>query len=298
MFSDVRLTYGLTPPKASTSPERQREVAALQTQRVNGLGVDALVIYDLQDESSRNPAERPFPFIETIDPAVYAMDHLASVTAPKIVYQSVGRRDASTLRGALLELERRGHAVVLVGAPSRQQPGATRLSDAYALRKADVPRLALGGIVIAERHEGAGGEVDRLLGKLAQGCSFFISQTVYSVTSSKNLLSDLHYRCAAEGVAIPPVIVTLSPCGSLKTLQFMRWLGVSIPRWLENELTHSRDILEASLQVSCTVFEELWHFAKEKGLPLGANVESVALGKAEIDASVELVRRVRRIMGR
>ncbi len=65
-FSEARLTYGLTPPKASTPLERQREIAALQTARVNALGVDALVLYDLQDESSRTPVARPFPFIETI----------------------------------------------------------------------------------------------------------------------------------------------------------------------------------------------------------------------------------------
>lgn len=297
-FSQLRLTYGLTPPKATTSPERQRELAALQTARVNALGVDGLVLYDLQDESSRTAVERPFPFIETIDPAVYASDHLRGVTAPKIVYQSVGRRDSAVLRRALTELEQHGHAVVLVGAPSRHQAGATRLADAYALRRAHAPGLVLGGVVIAERHEAQGNEVDRLLGKLSHGVSFFVSQTVYSVTSTKNLLSDLHYRCAHDGVATPPVLVTLSPCGSMKTLDFMRWLGVSVPRWLENELRHSRDILDTSVQVSCSLFEELWAFAKEKGLPLGANVESVSLGKAEIDASVELVGRVRRIMSR
>lgn len=297
-FSEVRLSYGLTPPKATTPPERQREVAALQTARVNALDVDALVLYDLQDESSRTPLARPFPFIETIDPAEYAADHLRGVTAPKIVYQSVSRRDAPALRRSLQAIQARGHAVVLVGAPSKTGSSAMKLSDAYALRTAEVPALPLGGIVIAERHEAGGSEVDRVLSKYAQGCSFFISQTVYAVTSTKNLLSDLHYRCARDGIAVPPVLVTLSPCGSLKTFEFMRWLGVSVPRWLENDLKHSADILETSVRVSVNLFEELWLYAREKGLPLGANVESVSLGKAEIEASVEMTKQVQRILRR
>ena len=30
-----------------------------------------------------------------------------------------------------------------------------------------------------------------------------------------------------------PVILTFSPCGSQKTLAFMKWLGIAFPRWLE-----------------------------------------------------------------
>ncbi|MBL8951378.1 MAG: hypothetical protein JNK82_11405 [Myxococcaceae bacterium] len=295
-FSELRLTYGLTPPKATTASDRQREIAALQTARVNALGVDALVLYDLQDESSRTAITRPFPFIETIDPAQYAADHLRGVAVPKIVYQSVGRRDVAALRRSLQALHAGGHAVVLVGAPSKDGVAKTTLSEAYALRSAEVAGLPLGGIVIAERHEARGSEVDRVVTKLGQGCSFFVSQTVYAVTSTKNLLSDLHYRCLRDGLAVPPVLVTLSPCGSLKTLEFMRWLGVSVPRWLENDLKHSADILETSVRVSVNLFEELWEFARGKGIALGANVESVSLGKAEIDASIELTKQVQRIL--
>jgi hypothetical protein len=297
-FSEFRLTYGLTPPKVATAGERQREIAALQTTRVNALGVDGLVLYDLQDESSRTALARPFPFIETIDPAVYAADHLRGVTVPKIVYQSVSRRDVPALRRSLHALHARGHAVVLVGAPSKEGVSATKLSDAYALRIAEARELPLGGIVIAERHEARGTEVDRMLTKLSQGCSFFISQAVYAVTSTKNLLSDLHYRCTRDGIAVPPVLVTLSPCGSLKTLEFMRWLGVSVPRWLENDLKHSADILETSVRVAVNLFEELWLYARDKGFPLGANIESVSLGKAEIEASVEMTKQVQRILRR
>lgn len=297
-FPELRLTYGITPPKQSTSEPRRHETAALQTARINALGVDALVVYDLQDESSRTSAERPFPFLETIDPLVYAVDDLSGVAIPKVVYQSVGRRDIAALRRAFHGLRETGNALVLVGAPSKQAAPRTRLGEAYELWQAEFPQLPLGGVVIAERHEAQGNEVERVLGKVTRGCSFLISQAVYSVTATKNLLSDLHYRCQRDGVAVPPVLITLSPCGSLKTLEFLSWLGVALPRWLENELRHSADILETSVNVCTAIFQELHAYAQHKGLPLGANIESVSLAKAEIEASVELTRRVQGILGR
>jgi hypothetical protein len=66
----------------------------------------------------------------------------------------------------------------------------------------------------------------------------------------------------------------------------------------QNELLHAHDILEKSIDLSISAFQELYSFALEKGIPLGCNVESVSLRRAEIDASVEMLHRVAKIMGR
>jgi len=297
-WSEPRLTYGITPPKVTTPEARRREIAALQTERIARLPVDALVVYDLQDESSRTDAKRPFPFLQAVDPLDYAYGYLDGVPQPKVVYRSVSGLTEASLTAWLRQLHAASGAAVLVGAPSKTQSVSLRLSDAYRIRAAAVPEMPLGGVVIAERHETHGGEDERLLQKADQGCSFFVSQAVYSVTASKNLLSDLHYRCRAAQHAVPPVLVTLSPCGSKKTLEFMNWLGISVPRWLENELLQAQDILAKSLDVCVNTFAELHTFAAEKGIPLGCNVESVSLQKAEIDASVELVHRIAALMRR
>lgn len=293
-----RLTYGITPPKIRTSAERRRATAAAQTARISALPIDALVVYDLQDESSRTDAERPFPFLEVIDPLEYAFEDLREVPQPRIVYRSVSDRDPDALGAWLERLHGQGGSTVLVGAPSSRETVQLGLADAYRIRQARVPALPLGGVVIAERHEQSGAEVDRILRKGARGCSFFVSQAVYSVTASKNLLSDLHYRCLEEARPVPPILVTLSPCGSQKTLEFLSWLGVSVPRWLRNELTHAQDILARSVELCLGVFEELLDFAAAKAIPLGCNVESVSLRKAEIEASVEMVHRVSAMLGR
>ena len=296
-WSALRLTYGITPPKLSTPEPRRREIAASQTARIANLPIDALVVYDLQDESSRTDAERPFPFLRAVEPLDYAYDYLAGLTKPKIVYRSVSGSSEPNLIDWLLRLHGLGGAAILVGAPSKTQVVNLNLRDAYRVRNSRAPEVPLGGVAIAERHEIRGTEHERILQKVEQGCSFFITQAVYSVTASKNLLSDLHFRCTATGRRVPPMLVTLSPCGSKKTLNFMAWLGVSVPRWLQNELLHAHDILEKSIELSVQTFAELYAFAREKHIPLGCNVESVSLSKAEIEASVELVRRIKIILG-
>jgi len=72
----------------------------------------------------------------------------------------------------------------------------------------------------------------------------------------------------------------------------MKWLGISFPRWLENELRHSADTLERSIDLCQNVFNDVHEYARKKRLPIGINVESISIRKAEVDASVELYRRL------
>ncbi len=292
------LTYGITPPKQSFDEARRREVAARQRERIAALPIDGVLIYDLQDESTRTDATRPFPFIETVDSVDYAFDYLGALKLPKIVYRCVAPREPAEVRASLARVDSQGGLTVLVGAASRTQPARSKLSEAYALCRAELPQLPVGGVLIAERHETKGGEERRLLDKVAAGCSFFVSQAVYSATASKNLLSDVYYRSAEAARPVPPILVTLSPCGSRKTLEFLRWLGISVPRWLENELLNAKDILGTSVDLCCQVFLDLLDFARSKQIPLGCNVESVSLKKEEIEASVELVQRIAQLLGR
>ena len=291
------LTYGITPPKMSWDRDRIAGVAERQSARIRDLPIDGLVVYDLQDESARTDVPRPFPFEECLDPVTYAYDHL-SVDVPRIVYRCVARLDEPSLGGSLRRLRDEGGAVVLVGAASRTQEVALTLPQAYAFRQWETPDLATGGVLIAERHRRRLSEHERVLRKVEQGCSFFVSQAVYSAEDTKNVLSDLYYRCEELGEPVPPVMVTLTPCGSERTLTFLRWLGIEVPRWLENELLRAEDTLSTSVELCVDVFTDLYGFAQDHGFALGCNVESVSLRRDEIDASVELVNRVARVMGR
>jgi hypothetical protein len=284
--------YGFAPPKRTTAAEQLASIAAQQVERLRMLDVDGVIIYDIQDEAERTSEPRPFPFLPTVAPEEYASVHLAALPLPKVVYRCVASDTRESLIAWLTQVRATPAIAVLVGAPSRHATGLG-LREAYALVQEHAPSLTLGGIAIAERHERNHDEHERLLSKSASGCRFFVTQAVYDVTSTLSLLSDYSLALGASGAAPSPIILTFSPCGSLKTLAFMTWLGIRFPRWLENELRVAADPLERSLLLCERIFLEVWSYAQEKGIPVGVNVESVSIRRAEIDASVELLQTLR-----
>jgi hypothetical protein len=286
--------YGLAPPKLATPADRLAEIAASQQARLRALGPDGVIVYDIQDEANRASEPRPFPFLPTLDPESYAQQHLSLIAIDTIVYRSVTRHSATDFaRWVEQRAADRSAISVLVGSPSKRQHGLS-LDDAHSLVRAHAPGLFFGGIAIAERHSRRMDEHRRMLDKTRAGCRFFVTQAVYDVTSTKSLLSDYSLALAAGSEPPLPVIVTLSPCGSAKTLSFMQWLGISFPRWLENDLRYAADPLAISVELCERIFSELWEYARGKRIPLGINVESVSIRKIEIDASVELFQRLRR----
>jgi hypothetical protein len=291
--SGIRL-YGIAPPKRATAPERLREIAAQQVARVRALAPDGLVVYDIQDEPGRHGEARPFPFLPIVEPEAYAHDALADLAIPKVVYRCVGAHPREVFSSLIDRVRAAGdrRLSVLVGAPRGRSRGAgLSLDEAYALARA-APNLVLGGIAIAERHAAKADEHQRMLAKQDHGCRFFITQSVYDAASTRSLLSDYALSLEEHGRSPVPVVLTFSPCGSLRTLEFMKWLGISFPRWLENELRQAADTLERSIDLCESVFADVQDYAREKYLPIGINVESVSIRKSEIDASVELYRRL------
>jgi hypothetical protein len=287
------LVFALTPPKLATAPEQRRGIAEVTLERLRPVGIDGLILYDIDDESDRNPGERPFPFLPTMDPAEYLARDLVGLDVPAIVYRAVSKYAEDDLRSWLREQDSNRALSVFVGASSSGKAVATSLSRAYELRTEVRPDLPLGGVAIPERHGRTGHEHLRLIDKQAAGCSFFVTQVIYDVNAAKDLISDYHYECAAQNLPPVPIAFTFSVCGSMKTLAFLRWLGIDVPRWIANELRHAEDTLEASYEQAVAAATELIAFCRRVGVPFGLNVESVSIRKVEIEASVRLAARLR-----
>jgi len=290
------MTYGLTPPKAVNSPDKIKEISEKQIERIKSLEIDGLVIYDIQDEKDRTDAERPFPFIETIDPLIYSTEYLKDLHIPKIIYRCVGKYTHNQFSELLKGYQGQDIFSVFVGAASRKQKVSLHLPEAYEICASVNPNLILGGVAIPERHIKNREEHIRIISKIHKGCKYFITQAVYNVEAAKDFLSDYYYYCKNSNIEMVPIIFTLTPCGSLKTLEFMKWLGISIPWWLENDLLNSEDILNKSVTLSKAIFTELLEFSIEKGIPVGCNIESVSIRKVEIEASISLAKDIKSII--
>ena len=79
----------------------------------------------------------------------------------------------------------------------------------------------------------------------------------------------------------------------MRTLDFLGWLGIDVPRWIENDLRHATDTLEASYQLAVTTATELMAYCRRLGVPFGINIESVSIRRDEIEASVRLAQQLR-----
>jgi hypothetical protein len=288
------LLFGITPPRLSTSPERIREITVATLARLDLLDVDGLVLYDIDDESDRNPAERPFPYLPTMDPAAYHAEYLGEWNRPAVIYRCVGKYTVAELRTWLRMVDTDRVLGVFVGSSSKDKAVRTRLPEAQSLRLGVRPDLLLGGVAITERPD----EHLRLIAKQEAGCAYFISQVIYSADAVKSMVSDYYYACRERRLAPKPVLFTLSVCGSVKTLAFLKWLGVDVPRWLENSMLHADDTLAESYEHCLANARDLIAFCRKLGMPFGFLVESVSIRKIEIEASVALAGELSGLLGR
>src|SRR5438045_5233529 len=152
-----RRLYGTTPPRAGTPREQVDAAAAKLAARLKGLSPDALVVYDIQDETGRTEHERPFPFTGTVDPRDYAQ----LFDVPTIVYKALGNVDEAAWQ-AWLDASRSVRYLSIVGRPAAGRY-ALPLSRAIRLAAAHDSGYTIGGVVIAERHTAERSEAARLL---------------------------------------------------------------------------------------------------------------------------------------
>ncbi|MBR2156677.1 MAG: 5,10-methylenetetrahydrofolate reductase, partial [Campylobacter sp.] len=54
------LLYGIVPPKANLATTEIERISQIHKNRIENLGIDGVVIYDLQDESARTGEKRTF----------------------------------------------------------------------------------------------------------------------------------------------------------------------------------------------------------------------------------------------
>lgn len=282
------LVYGITPPKAQTPIERVAEIAQKTIARLSTLDIDALIVYDVQDESARTDEERPFPFLTALDPFDFASGYLGELNIPKIIYRPAGKFSGDELSAWLEQLHQNKFYPIFVGVPAPDFPVKTSLPEAYKIWSKHQDTSVIGAITIPERHEVLKDEDVRMLDKMSCGVSYFISQCVFNIGYAKQVIEDLTNTCNSRNIKFPTVIFTLTACGSAKTLQFMEWLGIHVPDKLKEELKGSDNILEKSVKVCLDIAAELTAFCMERNIPFGFNIESVAIRKEEIEASVKM----------
>jgi 5,10-methylenetetrahydrofolate reductase len=284
------LLYGTTPPRAESSEALVGGAADKLAARLERLPADAIVVYDIQDETGRTQLPRPFPFSGTIDPRVYARMLAARTGKTAITYKCVGSLDEQGWRAWLAQTAQDYGLEFLsvVGRPTSGVRYPLALSKAIRLAAAHPAGFAVGGVVISERHTAERSESARMLAKGIEGCSYFISQTVYSAEATEGLMRDYARDCRGAGVEPRRVVLTFSPVGREKTMAFLEWLGVRVPEPARRAILGAANPLAKSIEICRDNLRRILSQPYAGEIPLGVNVESVSINRDEIDASVEL----------
>jgi 5,10-methylenetetrahydrofolate reductase len=300
-FADKRrgvYLFGTTPPKATTTEEATAEIADKLLDRLQFVDYDGLIVYDIQDESSRIDMPRPFPFMRTLDPRAYSKLLREKSEKSIITYKSVSQRDQASFIEWLDEAWNTYgiRDTVLVGSPSSEGEIQLSLNDAYSAIAEHSADFQLGGVTIAERHASKGNEHERLMSKTLQGCEFFVSQAVYNAQATIDMLSSYARKCRENGTKPQRVILTFTPCGSTKTLEFMEWLGISVPEATKFRIMDAHSPLQESIRICRNNLEQILEAVMPLDIPIGLNIESLTNRKEEIDASIRLFKLLKSIV--
>lgn len=292
------LLYGTTPPRAGSADDAVRGVGEKLVERLRRVPLDGVVVYDIQDESGRTATQRPFAFTGTVDPRGYSRLIAELISKPTITYKCVGLMDEAGWDAWLTESTRDYglRFLSIVGRPVSSAGYPLALSRAIRLAADHRAGLNVGAVVIAERHSQQRSESARMLAKGLQGCTYFISQTVYQPHATERLLRDYLRDCRGAGVEPRRVILTFSPVGREKTLAFLQWLGVRVPEETARSIFSAANPLARSIEICRANLRRILERAYNAGIPLGVNVESVSINRDEIDASIDLAHALKEIL--
>ena len=299
--------FGVTPPREGTAPGKCREICNKFVARQRGLATDGFIVYDIQDESSRNGSPRPFAFRRLLDPSWYASLFESESGKECLIYKCTPTTESEehflSWMNAAHDLHRH-RAFNLVGAASSSQDyrgpsveeAAVLLRDHYGGKG-----CRFGCVAIAERHAARHREHENMLRTVRGGAEWFVSQGIYDADAMVELINDYGALCRSEGVVPRKVLLTFVPCGREKTLQFIEWLGMQVPQHAKERIFKAREdprssFVEESCQLNRENLVKILEGTSGCGVPLGLNVESVSGYRDEIDATHHLFRDLQAIL--
>ncbi len=277
------LIYTVIPPPRGT-PRAAVQASAESVYRLieDVPAIDAVHVPEVRQEEAR-PGLRTVPFVPKLEPRAFA--HLLQggacgrVRVEAIVSRRVVYTHWANQRRWLLRTWREYgiRNLLLVGGESHRirYPGPSVAEAAHRISQELAPQgyeFFLGGIAIPTRER----EPQRLLEKARSGIRFFTTQLLYEAESTQRLLKGYHDLCREGGEAPRRIFLSFAPISSQQDLEFLRWMGVKIPRSVEAEILRGwLGTAWRSIAVIERIVREILAFCRDERLnvPLGINVE-------------------------
>jgi len=131
-----------------------------------------------------------------------------------------------------------------------------------------------GGIAIPSRQI----ESEKLLRKGSNGIEFFTTQVLYDSGKIKKMLKYYDDICRKNKVLPRRILLSFAPVSSKKNIDFLKWLGVEIPKQTETDLINvGTGMTEKSLEIATSILDEILTSNEKLGItvPIGLNVEHI-----------------------
>jgi len=287
--------YGTVPPRKVTPVDKAKMFAKKLVEDLEKLHVDALVIYDVQDEPSRSGESRPFPFAHSYEPEIYASMIKEYTTKPLecIIYRALPYIAKEKFHEFLEYTHNvaKCSSIAFVGGPSSYE--GLSVIEAAEIARASPYNYCLGGVTLAERHRDTGKEDRVVATKVEHGLSFFTTQVVYNADNAISFLFDYDELCKAESRTPARIIFTFAPFARPETAEFLEWLGVELPLGTKKRVL-SRSTPQIRVREAIEICRENLKRILDAcdrnnvDIPIGFNAECVSKHKEEIDGALEL----------
>ncbi len=293
------MMYELIPPGKELDNGSGLAYARCAMDLVNSarISIDAINIPDIRDEM-QNGQKRVAGYEVKTDPREFVSLLRQASSAPLdfVINRATVYDDVASQQRWFSDTHKHYGVsnVVLVGGESSliQYPGPSVRETAELLHAQFPQSFFCGGITIPTRRkpDSASDEPVRLISKAEQGMEFFTSQVLYEAKSICLLLKDYQVLCEQKDKQPKRIFLSFAPVSTRKDLEFLKWLGVSVPQSIEQELFEANiGTGWRSVKITKAILQEVLSFVYSNRIqvPLGLNIEHITRHNFEL--SKELI---------
>ena len=271
------VVYEILPPreKDGTLDSYAEKISSLLSQT----HIDAINIPEVHDENERG--ERPVPNLERAEAREFGRLLQNRVGIEAIVNRVTVHDELEFQKKWIKETfyDYDIENIILVGGESskiKYNGPSVNTTAEYITRDLNTGRFDLfcGGISIPSRNI----ESESLLRKGSNGIEFFTTQVLYDSTKINKMLKYYDEICEENNVLPRRVLLSFAPVSSNKNIEFLKWLGVEIPRHTEKRLLdEDSDITKKSLEIAREILNDVLNSNEKNNIkvPIGLNVEHI-----------------------
>jgi 5,10-methylenetetrahydrofolate reductase len=264
-LSQPVILYELIPPRLDDAAALEQNISFV---RELAGKVDGINIPEIRDETRRGVRRAPQP--KRIEPRVFAKAIQDQASIRTIINRVTVHESAEEQTRWLAETygEYGIENLILVGGESRsvEYPGPGVEETAAISLRESIP-YTLGGITIPSRS----GEAARIRRKYAGGLRFFTTQVLLDSNDIVDLVQ------ALNGLDVW-IFLSFAPMSSLRDVEFLRWLGVDVPKNVEWSITQAGDAenaVERTITHAAKILTDVFDHLPSHPPGVGINIEQI-----------------------